>query len=72
MMYSNNILIRFGERVRSLRKLANISIEELSFRSGLNKNYISDVERGTRNLSLKAIEKIARGLNVPIDALFID
>ena len=66
------ILIKFGERVRNLRKLSNISIEELAFRCDLNRNYLSDVERGTRNLSLKAIEKIARGLNVPIDALFID
>ena len=64
-------LIKFGERVRSLRKLASISIEELSFRSELNRNYISDVERGKRNISLKAIYKIAMGLNVPIDALFI-
>lgn len=65
-------LIKFGERVRSLRKLASISIEELSFRSGLNRNYISDVERGKRNISLKAISKIAQGLNVPIEALFIN
>lgn len=68
----DKVLIRFGERVRSLRKLACMSIEELSFRADLNKNYLSDVERGRRNLSLKAIEKIAKGLNVPIDALFID
>ena len=69
---NKNILIKFGERVRSLRKLANISIEELAFRADINKNYLSDVERGTRNLSLKSIDKIAKGLNVPIDALFID
>lgn len=68
----DKILLKFGERVRSLRKLACISIEELSFRSNLNKNYLSDVERGKRNLSLKAIDKIAKGLNVPIDALFIN
>jgi transcriptional regulator with XRE-family HTH domain len=68
----NDILIKFGKRVRSLRKLACLSIEELAFRADINKNYLSDVERGTRNLSLKAIEKIAKGLNVPIDALFID
>ena len=68
----DKILIDFGKRVRSLRKLASLSIEELAFRSGLNRNYISDVERGTRNISLKAIDKIAKGLNVPIEALFIN
>ncbi len=66
------ILIKFGERVRNLRKLSNISIEELAFRCDLNRNYLSDVERGRRNLSLIAINKIAKGLDVPIDALFID
>ncbi len=68
----NNILTKFGERVRNLRKLSNLSIEELAYRADINRNYLSDVERGKRNLSLKAIEKIANGLNVPIDALFID
>ena len=66
------ILVKFGERVRSLRKLSNISIEELAFRCDLNRNYLSDVERGKRNLSLIAINKIAKGLDVPIDVLFID
>ena len=66
------ILTKFGERVRNLRKLSNISIEELAFRFDLNRNYLSDVERGRRNLSLIAINKIAKGLDVPIDALFID
>ena len=66
------ILIKFGERVRNLRKLSNISIEELAFRCDLNRNYLCYVERGRRNLSLIAINKIAKGLDVPIDALFID
>jgi len=61
----------FGERVRLLRKMKNISQEELAFRSYLHRNYISDVERGTRNVSLKAIEKIASGLGVSIDVLFL-
>ena len=66
-----DILINFGVRVRNLRKISKLSIEELAFRSDINKNYLSDVERGKRNWSLKAIEKIAKGLNVPIEALFI-
>ena len=68
----SNVLIKFGIRIRKLRKISKLSIEELAFRADINKNYLSDVERGKRNLSLKAIEKIARGLNVPIEALFIN
>ena len=61
----------FGQRVRYLRKLKNISQEELAFRARLHKNYICDIENGRRNVSLKAIAKIAKGLDVTIDALFI-
>jgi len=61
---------RFGRRVKELRLRQNISQEELAFRCHLSKNYVSDVERGTRNVSLKAIEKFAYGLGVKTADLF--
>ena len=51
---------RFGQRVREIRHRQQISQEELAFRCNLSKNYVSDVERGTRNISLKVIEKFAK------------
>lgn len=66
----DKIEMRFGQRVKELRLKQNISQEELAFRCGLSKNYISDVERGTRNISLKSIEKISDGLAVRIKELF--
>ena len=57
----DKIEVKFGHRIKELRLKQNISQEELAFRCGLSKNYISDVERGTRNVSLKSIEKIANG-----------
>lgn len=62
--------IKFGRRIKELRLLQNISQEELGFRCQLSKNYVSDVERGTRNVSLKVIEKFAIGLKVPVYFLF--
>ncbi|MCD7809367.1 MAG: helix-turn-helix domain-containing protein [Erysipelotrichaceae bacterium] len=62
---------KFGKRIRELRMMQNISQEELGFRCQLSKNYISDVERGTRNVSLKVIEKFAKGLQVPVYYLFV-
>lgn len=62
---------RFGQKVKQRRMELDISQEELSFRCGLSKNYISDVERGRRNVSLKAIEKFAKGLDIEIWKLFI-
>ena len=65
-----NINIRFGKRIKELRLKENISQEELAFRCQLSKNYVSDVERGTRNVTLKVVEKFAYGLNVHPSYLF--
>lgn len=53
---------QFGEQIRQLRKDKRMSQEELAFKSSLHRTYISDVERGYRNISLKNIEKIAKAL----------
>ena len=70
MIDMDKIEIRFGYRVKEIRLKQNISQEELAFRCGLSKNYISDVERGTRNISLRSIEKIADGCAINIKELF--
>ncbi|MFV0392914.1 MAG: helix-turn-helix domain-containing protein [Coprobacillaceae bacterium] len=64
------IELRFGRKIKELRMIQKISQEELAFRCGLSKNYISDVERGRRNISLQSIEKIANGFNVSEKELF--
>ncbi|OGK38786.1 transcriptional regulator [Candidatus Roizmanbacteria bacterium RIFCSPHIGHO2_12_FULL_42_10] len=60
---------KFGEKMRQIRKQKKISQEELAFRAGLHRTYISDVERGFRNISIENIEKLAKALNVNIDKL---
>ena len=60
----------FGHKVKSMRKQNGLSQEELAERSKLHRNYISDVERGQRNLSLDAILKLAMGLGIHIRELF--
>lgn len=61
---------KFGLKVKELRMLEHISQEELAFRCQLSKNYVSDVERGRRNISLRSIEKFANGLNIEVKELF--
>lgn len=60
----------FGSSVRSRRNLLGISQEELADRANLHRTYVSDVERGTRNLSLESIQKLARALEVSVSSLF--
>jgi len=57
-------LLLFGLRVRELRSEKAISQEELAALTELDRTYISGIERGKRNLSLKNILKIASALNV--------
>lgn len=58
------IRILFGKMVRQKRLTMGISQEELAFSCGLHRTYISDIERGTRNVSLDNIEKIANALGI--------
>lgn len=54
----------FAKNVRELRLSKQLSQEELADTCGLHRTYISDIERGNRNVSIDNIEKIAKGLNV--------
>lgn len=65
-----NIKERFGLAIKQRRGELGISQEELAFRSGLHRTYISDIERGTRNPSLENIEKLAKALEISISTLF--
>lgn len=60
----------FGTAIKAKRSELQISQEELADRSGLHRTYISDVERGVRNLSLESIEKLARALDLSVSGLF--
>jgi CheY-like chemotaxis protein/DNA-binding Xre family transcriptional regulator len=60
----------FASAVRAFRSRLDISQEELAGRAGLHRTYVSDIERGVRNLSLESIEKLARALEISVAALF--
>lgn len=59
-----SVLVRFGRRVRELRKKKGMSQEALALEAGLDRSYVGGVERGERNISLINIEKLARALGV--------
>jgi CheY-like chemotaxis protein/plasmid maintenance system antidote protein VapI len=60
----------FGAAVKSERTRLGLSQETLAERANLHRTYITDIERGARNLSLETIYKLAGALSVPIEFLF--
>lgn len=65
-----SVIKKFGQRIRDERTKQRISQEELGFRAGLDRTYISGIERGERNPSLKNITKIAMALKRTLPEMF--
>lgn len=57
-------LIAFGATLRLARTQKGLSQEALALQCGLDRTYVGRVERGERNLSLKTIVKLAKGLGL--------
>ncbi len=68
-MERREILIKFGQRVRQLRKEKKLSQEELSFKADLHRTYIGMIERAEKNITLVNIEKIAKAFETSVDNL---
>ncbi len=64
-----DILKQFGNRVRELREKVGISQEELAYKAELHRTYISSIERGAQNISLRNIQKLAKALGVTMKEL---
>ena len=67
-----NIKEKFGKKVKSLREQKGFSIEHLANISDVDRNYISDIEKGKRNVSIEIIEKIIIGLESDFSTFFND
>lgn len=61
----------FGLVVKELRIKKGISQERLALDSNIDRTYIGDIEKGTRNVSLEIIEKLCTYFQIPISKLFI-
>lgn len=53
-----------GENVRRLRTAKGLSQEEVAFAAEMKRSYLSDLERGTRNPSVRALGRLAEALGV--------
>ncbi|MFM2167252.1 MAG: hypothetical protein RIS79_1623 [Verrucomicrobiota bacterium] len=68
-MDESQLLQNFGDRVRALRLDLGVSQEKLALDCGLDRTYISGIERGKRNVSLVNIHRLADALGVPASNL---
>ena len=59
-----DVVAPLGKNVRAIRTEIGLSQEELAFRAGLKRSYLSDLERGTRNPTVRALGRIADALGV--------
>ena len=64
-----DILERFGQRVRALRKEQGYTQEGFAAACELDRTYMGGIERGERNLALKNIDAIAQALRISLSEL---
>jgi transcriptional regulator with XRE-family HTH domain len=58
-----------GDNIKRTRLAAGLSQEELARRAGLDRTYVSGVERAVRNPTLKVIERLAGALGTSASEL---
>lgn len=61
---------RFGTVVKFRREELQLTQEELADKAGIHRTYLSDIERGARNVSLVNIERLAGSLCITMSELF--
>lgn len=62
---------KLGIVIKDMRLSKGISQEQLALETNIDRTYVSDIEKGTRNVSIEIIEKLANYFKVPISAIFL-
>ena len=65
------VLVALGQFIRERRTFLNMSQEELAKAAGLHRTYVSDVERGNRNITIGATRLLAQGLGLRMRDLIL-
>lgn len=70
MKSDHDFAVELGSILRHRREMMYISQGELAEMSGFHRSYISDVERGSRNVAVRNLRRICEVLEFPLSALF--
>jgi transcriptional regulator with XRE-family HTH domain len=68
----SDLTVHFGRKLHQVRKTKGMTQEQLADAAGLSRNYVNDVERGRRNVTLATIASLARALDVRMAELMPD
>lgn len=69
-MQPDKLKTLFGKRIRSLRRIRDLTQEQLAEAVGCSAEYISRIERGMVSPSFETLSAIANALHVGVSALF--
>lgn len=64
-------LERLGRAIRDQRKQAELSLRELAARTNVSNPYLSQIERGLHEPSVRVLRSIARALNISAETLLV-
>lgn len=70
MLDEQRFLFALGDSIYDIRTRKGYSQEKLAELTGLHRTYISDIERGAKNVTVKKIALICLALNIPLSTLF--
>ena len=65
-----NLQRKFGLVIKEIRLEKGLSQESLANQSDIDRTYISDIEKGERNISLKIIERLSETPQISLSELF--
>lgn len=69
-MDKTNLKVKFGRRLRQIRRLKNLTQEQLAEVTGISVEFVSNIERGINAPSFDTLEKLSEVLNVSYADLF--
>jgi transcriptional regulator with XRE-family HTH domain len=69
MTVHDRLIVALGEILQERRNKLGLSQNDLARASEFHRSYISDVERGYRNISLKNLSRLASALELPVSNL---
>ncbi|EIW8510277.1 helix-turn-helix domain-containing protein [Enterobacter cloacae] len=70
MKNTSSIQAHFGAHLKKLRLQSGLSQEAFADKCGLDRTYVSGIERGVRNPTLEVISVLAKGLEIEMSELF--